>query len=130
LAEIDVGSPVQDKIEGIRIQVEVFQGWSTWRGKWPSPRVKSTRNEEYCKGKDRRGGWQTKVVSVIPEMEWNASGSIADVGQFHPRMNQEELAHATSLYMTGTEVQAPGKAPALLSKVFQVATSKLNGNRG
>ena len=97
MVEVDVGLPDQDKIEGIRIQVEVFRGWSTWRGKRPSPRVKSTRNEEYCEGEGGRGEWQMKVVSVIPEMEWNARRSIADVALIHPRMNREELARTTSL---------------------------------
>ena len=53
---------------------------------------------------------------------------IEGVAQIHPGMNREELARMKSLYMTGTELRAPGIAPALLSKAFQIA--KMDGNRG
>jgi hypothetical protein len=69
-----------------------------------------------------------KVVSVISEIERHPSRGIEDMAQIHPRMNREELARMRSLYMTGTELRAPGMAPALLSKVFQIA--KLDSNRG
>jgi hypothetical protein len=83
--------------------------------------VKYTRNEEFGEGKERRGGWKIKVVSVIPEIEWHRSISIEDVAQIHPRMNREELVCTKSLHMTGTELQAPRIEPALLSKGFQFA---------
>ena len=65
------GLPSHGEAERIGIQGEAFQGWTTQRGKRLSPRVKSTRNEEYQKGKVRRGEWQMEAISVIPEMEWN-----------------------------------------------------------
>ena len=125
--EVDAGFPSQGETEGIGIQGKVFQGWTTKRGKWLSPRVKCSRNEEYHKGQVRKGEWQTEVVLVIPEMEWNASRGIADVAQIHPKRNRKELTRKTRSYLTGAEVRAPGMAPALLSKAFQSA--KLYGKQ-
>ena len=121
MAKVGVDFAGQEKIEGIQIQVEVIRGWSTRKGKWPSRLVKSTQSEEYREGKDGQGELQPKVDSVIPEMEWRSRRGIADVAQIHPRMNREEQARATSLCATGAELRAPGMAPALLTKVFQIA---------
>jgi hypothetical protein len=113
----------QGRIEGSRIQTQVLRGWSTRRGKWPSPRAKCIRNEEYDKGEERRGEWQSKVASVILEMEQKARRGIEGVVQIDPLKNEsEELAGASP--MTGTELRA--LALALLSEVFQCA--KLYGN--
>ena len=38
---------------------------------------------EYHKGEVRRGEWQTKVVSVIPEMECHTSRGLPDLGRTH-----------------------------------------------
>jgi hypothetical protein len=115
-------------IERLGIQIEVFRDWATWRGKWPSPRVRGTPNQEYLEGKVGRGGWQIKVVSVIPEMGCHPSRGIAGVAQTHPRMNREfeESVAATSLQ--GTKLRAPAMDRALLPKVFQFA--KMDSIRG
>ncbi len=54
------------------------------------PRVKSTRNEEYRKFQVRRGEWQTRVVSVIPETEFVPTGEIADLVRIHLKTNREQ----------------------------------------
>ena len=87
-AETEVGFPSRDMIEGIQIQVQ----------EWPLPQVKSTRSGEYYKGEGRRGEWQTKVVSVFPEMGSKSSRGIADVAQIHARMSREKSAPMMSHY--------------------------------
>ena len=91
-AEADVGFLGQGEVVGIETQGEVTRGWSAQRGWWPSPRAECTRNGEYYKVKDRQGEWQTKVISVIPEMERDRGQVIANVVRFRSRTNREVLA--------------------------------------
>ena len=91
------------------------------------PLVKRTWNQEYGEGEDQQGEWQSKVVSIIWEMGCHPSRSIEDVVQIHPRMNREEWVGTPGLHLTGADLQASGMAPALLSRVFQLA--KLYRNR-
>ena len=87
-AEVVVGFLGQGEGE-VKTRGEETRGWSTQRGWWPSPPVERTRrNGELKKVKDRRGEWQTKVASVLPEMGRQGE-VIADVARFRPRMNRE-----------------------------------------
>jgi hypothetical protein len=91
-AEADVGFLGQGEVVGIENEGEGLEAGQRreaggHRLGWNVP---GTGN--IIKVKDRRGEWQTKVVSVIPEMERYPSKVIADVVRFRPRTNREVLA--------------------------------------
>ena len=123
-AEADVGFLGQGEVVGIGNECKVTRGWSTQRGWWPSPRVECTLKGEWQKGQGGRGELQTKVVSVIPEMERIPSEVLADVVRFRPRTNREVLAPVQA--RQAPEVSAPGKASAVLrnSRHIQIVNLK------
>ena len=82
----------------------------------------STWQEEDRKGKVRRGGWQTRVVSVNSEMECQTDGVFADVGRNHPRTNREGLGRLVPGQRNHTKRAtiplASGMAPPSLPKLL------------
>ena len=86
--DVEVGLFGRGEIEENGIQEQILQAWSAQRGKRPSPRVKCTQNVEHATGEDEQGRWQTKVNSVMPEMECHPTRGFVDVEQIRPRTNR------------------------------------------
>src|SRR6266403_1835580 len=99
----------------------MIQALSTQKEQWPSPRVKCIQNGGFPKGEECRGEWQTKVVSVIPEMECNRRRDIADLGLTRPRTTRKRSApHRPHQLCEGPNVLALGMVSALPPTFFPI----------
>jgi hypothetical protein len=105
---VDVGLLAKNEVDK-EVQDQIVGDWSTWTSKWPLSQVICPWNMEFPKGKGELGYWQTKVVAVLvlAEMECYSSKVFSDLGQIHPRTNQECLDLAPNPILVKKDPVAP-----------------------
>jgi hypothetical protein len=81
--------------------------------------------EGYSKDEGEQGERQTKVVSVIPEMECYSGRVFPEVVQIHPKTNQEWSLHDLwAVWPVSVDMSVPGMAAPLLERLFPIAKRK------